>query len=619
MANGNTLNNQVFKIVKDPVGWDKEVALTGQELQMVNEEIKATWTPPKNIIYRSPELEFKETSPGVFESPDFWQGDVQFDDITSLINNEPAKTATADSPVVDRGTTEAEQEKTPTINTGFNIDDSSANRTRFFEIQGKDPANLTDEDKGFLRQLQASTNLGVDSLGTRQTEAQQIQESRILEEGIRAREWIRANLNAQRDKALSDARRVADDREQKLKSSLSFSGFGRSSVAVERLDDAQRETQDYMNKVNAQIDAQIALEEAKERNATGEELKALNESFLQKQKIADESLTQNLLAISELDSDLDIKGKDALDNLVNTIATSPDGARILENKGFDEKTSLALGYISDKFGTPVKVDSEGNPISFKTTTEDTAAKITNVKDWNDNTFIYKNGQLNSIITNSGEILQWDQLNTVQVPASVKEDKAKDERRKFETTLRKEYNGLPIVKNFNEINSQFNRVQSSYDRSSFAQTWIWDISMIFSYMKMLDPTSVVREWEFATAQNSWGVSSWILNAYNKALTWQFLTETQRDEFLWQARDILEREGKTVEDVQQNYRDIAEEAWLRSDFIFDDSNRVPTIGQQATTQPQETFKTSSGFEFDFNAINPTAWTTVSQEDLDEFDNL
>jgi hypothetical protein len=36
------------------------------------------------------------------------------------------------------------------------------------------------------------------------------------------------------------------------------------------------------------------------------------------------------------------------------------------------------------------------------------------------------------------------------------------------------------------------------------------------MKMLDPTSVVREGEFATAQNAASIPIKIVNMYNKAL-------------------------------------------------------------------------------------------------------
>lgn len=62
----------------------------------------------------------------------------------------------------------------------------------------------------------------------------------------------------------------------------------------------------------------------------------------------------------------------------------------------------------------------------------------------------------------------------------------------------------------------------------------DMRAIFRYMKMLDPTSVVREGEYATARNATGVPAQIANLYNKVLTGVVLTPAQRVDFLKQAK-------------------------------------------------------------------------------------
>lgn len=64
----------------------------------------------------------------------------------------------------------------------------------------------------------------------------------------------------------------------------------------------------------------------------------------------------------------------------------------------------------------------------------------------------------------------------------------------------------------------------------------DLAMIFAYMKMLDPGSVVREQEFANAQNAAGIPDQVRNAWNKALNGQRLNENQRREFLQSAAQI-----------------------------------------------------------------------------------
>ena len=55
-------------------------------------------------------------------------------------------------------------------------------------------------------------------------------------------------------------------------------------------------------------------------------------------------------------------------------------------------------------------------------------------------------------------------------------------------------------------------------------------MVFNFMKTLDPGSVVRESEYATAENARGVPSTVRNLYNRVVDGLRLTDEQRDDFL-----------------------------------------------------------------------------------------
>ena len=74
-----------------------------------------------------------------------------------------------------------------------------------------------------------------------------------------------------------------------------------------------------------------------------------------------------------------------------------------------------------------------------------------------------------------------------------------------------------------------------------------IGLIFSYMKMLDPSSTVREGEYATAQNTVGVPDKIRNIYNKTIDGSFLTDGQVNGYVKTAQGIAEasqRRQKTI---------------------------------------------------------------------------
>jgi len=78
-----------------------------------------------------------------------------------------------------------------------------------------------------------------------------------------------------------------------------------------------------------------------------------------------------------------------------------------------------------------------------------------------------------------------------------------------------------------------------------------IGTIFSFMKMLDPTSTVREGEYATAQNTAGVEDKIRNAYNKALDGSFLTDGQIKGYVSTGKALAESNRRQLEDIDKEF--------------------------------------------------------------------
>lgn len=76
----------------------------------------------------------------------------------------------------------------------------------------------------------------------------------------------------------------------------------------------------------------------------------------------------------------------------------------------------------------------------------------------------------------------------------------------------------IVKEFEESVNQIEQLQTALNDTS----WVWDMSAIFTFMKTLDPTSVVREAEF----NSAAATAWVLNpsaifqSLERSVDWKF---------------------------------------------------------------------------------------------------
>ena len=86
-------------------------------------------------------------------------------------------------------------------------------------------------------------------------------------------------------------------------------------------------------------------------------------------------------------------------------------------------------------------------------------------------------------------------------------------------------------------------------SAKAATGQGDIALITQFMKMLDPGSVVRETEFATAQNAAGYYEGLRAKLNQLQgTGELLTPAARNQYITLAKQYLEaaeREGKQIE--------------------------------------------------------------------------
>jgi hypothetical protein len=68
----------------------------------------------------------------------------------------------------------------------------------------------------------------------------------------------------------------------------------------------------------------------------------------------------------------------------------------------------------------------------------------------------------------------------------------------------------------------------------------DMGLVYSYMKMLDPTSAVREAEYATAENARGVPATVRNLWNRLQNGERLDEDQRKDFSNRAERYFAQE-------------------------------------------------------------------------------
>jgi hypothetical protein len=131
-----------------------------------------------------------------------------------------------------------------------------------------------------------------------------------------------------------------------------------------------------------------------------------------------------------------------------------------------------------------------------------------------------------------------------------------DKRTREGDLRKEYNGLPDVKAYNEVNTAYNQIKVATQRPSPAN----DLAAATKFMKLLDPNSVVRESELIMAVQASGLADRIANTGNRILNGEKLTATQRKDFFDAATQFYKIAEDKKRAIDTQYTNIGIESNL-----------------------------------------------------------
>lgn len=166
------------------------------------------------------------------------------------------------------------------------------------------------------------------------------------------------------------------------------------------------------------------------------------------------------------------------------------------------------------------------------------------------------------------------------------DGLSEDQKKVGNSLFKDFYDNPTVKNYAVSSAAMNSLSELAD-PKVVPTAQNDMAIIFSYMKILDPNSTVREGEYATAQNAGSVPENIRKQFNKAMDGTLLNPKDRSNFIVSAKRAFTGQQKNYDRIRTQYGDQAERNKLPRDFVVgkDESNsgdsgsgkeeKIPTI--------------------------------------------
>ena len=162
----------------------------------------------------------------------------------------------------------------------------------------------------------------------------------------------------------------------------------------------------------------------------------------------------------------------------------------------------------------------------------------------------------------------------------------DPKEKFaqEEKIRKEYQGRTKV--YGELQGTYNNIKASADTGNGPG----DIALITSFMKMLDPGSVVRETEFATARDTAGLFTQLENRLQKAKNGALLNDAQRKEYVELAQKYLDSAQKKAAQERKDLGIVIKNYKLNPENVFGAEQAPPpplpasaTVGGKTYPRP------------------------------------
>ena len=123
-----------------------------------------------------------------------------------------------------------------------------------------------------------------------------------------------------------------------------------------------------------------------------------------------------------------------------------------------------------------------------------------------------------------------------------------DRMAAEKTLRTDFNKL--TGDFRSVGDSFNTIMAGAENPTAAS----DLSLIFAFMKMLDPRSTVRESEFAQAEAAGALPDRVQNVIGRFWDGQRLTSNRAD-FLTQAKNLYDARMPAYTNILDTYTGIA----------------------------------------------------------------
>ena len=173
------------------------------------------------------------------------------------------------------------------------------------------------------------------------------------------------------------------------------------------------------------------------------------------------------------------------------------------------------------------------------------------------------------------------------------------------SFRKEFTSLDRIKNFSDVTEAYTRIVKSASNPSPAG----DLALIFNYMKVLDPSSVVRESEFAAAARAGSFGDRIQAAAEQLKEGTLLAPDQRADFVSRATNLYRGTEEQARPLYTKYANIAKARGFDPDNVLPEFGYVGELFSVAPEfAPMPAPPMPEGATANGQPLTPAAWQAI-----------